>query len=94
MREYSDYFRILVIHLLFRSKFLVAHRGTINSGSDSLGELRRYTSTITLLIKWVNREIYMGGDNGGDLWKYFVAYEFLLQNRDAVGSFRSDSNFN
>ena len=94
MREYSDYFRILVIHLLSRSKFLVAYRGTINSGSDSLGELRRYTSTITLLIKWVNREIYMGGDNGGDLWKYFVAYEFLLQNRDAVGSFRSDSNFN
>ena len=70
------------------------YRATIDSSTDSLSELHWYTSTITILIKWVNRDIYMGGDNGGDLWKYFVAYELLLQSKDAVGSFRSDSNFN
>ncbi|GAU95927.1 hypothetical protein RvY_07449-3 [Ramazzottius varieornatus] len=27
----------------------------------------------------------MGGDNGGDLWRYFVAYELILQAKDTIG---------
>lgn len=67
------------------SKFLLDYRRTINSTTQSLSELRWYTAAITILIKWVNRDIYMGGDNGGDLWRYFVAYELILQGKDAIG---------
>ena len=73
------------ILLSIRSKHLADHRGTINSSSDSLSVLRWYTSTTTHLIRWVNRGVFMAGDNGGDLWKYFVAYELLLHSKDAVG---------
>ncbi|GAU95930.1 hypothetical protein RvY_07449-4 [Ramazzottius varieornatus] len=65
--------------------FLLDYRRTINSTTQSLSELRWYTAAITILIKWVNRDIYMGGDNGGDLWRYFVAYELILQAKDTIG---------
>ncbi|XP_055341723.1 receptor-type guanylate cyclase gcy-8-like isoform X2 [Paramacrobiotus metropolitanus] len=69
----------------FRQR-LQEQRARLDAGLvSSLESLRWYTNITTTLIKWVSREIYMGGDSDGQLWQYFVSYELMLLNKDCVG---------